>query len=59
MEIHTYQGGVPIPNRAPRGEPDLIETLQGVPLAINPQAPEWWMSRRKPWLPASIDSRSA
>jgi hypothetical protein len=34
----SYEGGVPIPNRAPRGTPDLVETLQGVPVAINPLA---------------------
>ncbi|MCF7730949.1 MAG: carboxypeptidase regulatory-like domain-containing protein, partial [Akkermansiaceae bacterium] len=34
----SYQGGVPIPNRAPRGTPDLLETLQGIPLALTPLA---------------------
>ena len=32
----SYNGGVPNPNRAPRGTPDAAETLQGIPLAINP-----------------------
>jgi hypothetical protein len=31
----SYQGGVPIPNRAPRGTPDLAETLQGVPVTLD------------------------